>query len=156
VIEPWEQDFMKELHDLIPTPRAVKRFVNVYRLLRAQAGAGHDFCGDATGGEYRAVMLLLALLIGFPSEATDLMRDLVELSPTGDWWTWSKGRLPELAGPDASPLEKERLEAIAGSLAALEARFANRRLGVPGCDVFCRWAPHVGRFSFHAGRLAAK
>ncbi len=160
VIEPWEQAFMKELHDLIPTPRAVKRFVNVYRLLRAQAAAERarelELCGDPAGGEHRAVMLLLALLIGFPSEATDLMRDLVELAPTGDWWAWSKDRLPGLAGPDASPLEQERLEAVAGILAAMEARFAERRLAVPACDVFCRWAPHVGRFSFHAGRLAAR
>jgi hypothetical protein len=154
-IEPWEQDFMKEFHELIPTPRAAKRFVNVYRLLRARAAAEHgaERWGGAAGGEHRAVMVLLALLIGSPSEATDLMRDLVEMKPGGDWWAWSKARLGA-ERPGATPVEQARLGALAARLEALEARFVARQLALPGCDVFCRWAPYVGRFSFHAGRLA--
>jgi phospholipase C len=34
-IEDREQSFMKLLHELIPSPRAGKRFINIYRLLRA-------------------------------------------------------------------------------------------------------------------------
>jgi hypothetical protein len=53
-IQEWERETMKKVHALIPSPRAAKRFVNVYRLLRAQVA--HErreaFIGDAAGSPH--------------------------------------------------------------------------------------------------------
>jgi hypothetical protein len=60
------------------TPRAVKRFVNVYRLIRSIADArGEPFLESATDGSappYEAAMFLLAVVTGLPAIATDIFR----------------------------------------------------------------------------------
>ena len=85
-----EQAFMKRLHELIPSPRAAKRFVNVYRLLKAKAELDDETFAQLVRppetGDYRAVLLLLAILIGHPAEATEILSTLAEERPTGDWW----------------------------------------------------------------------
>lgn len=89
-IKPWERDFMTKLHSLIPSPRATKRFVNVYRLIRASVDIGdevmlEEFVGDEIQGEYRAVLLLLAILTGYPDQATEILRHLLEKKPDMSW-----------------------------------------------------------------------
>ena len=68
---------MKLLFPLIPTPRATKRFVNVYRLLRGlTTGAQRTaLIGNETDGGYRQVLVLLAMVTGYPVEATEVMRE---------------------------------------------------------------------------------
>jgi hypothetical protein len=61
-----EVEFMARLGPLLPTPRAAKRLVNLYRLVRigipdAQLAA---FTGTDAGGPYQAVQILLAVLVG--------------------------------------------------------------------------------------------
>ncbi|MDQ2935941.1 MAG: P-loop NTPase fold protein [Acidobacteriota bacterium] len=90
-IESWERDFMKELHQLIPSPRATKRFINVYRLIRASVDLDEklmldEFTGDANQGKYQAVLLLLAILTGYPDQATEILRELVEKKHPETWW----------------------------------------------------------------------
>ncbi|HEX8920896.1 MAG TPA: P-loop NTPase fold protein, partial [Pyrinomonadaceae bacterium] len=90
-IKPWEREFMKKLHKLIPSPRATKRFINVYRLIRASVDIDDEvvlkeFVGDEKQGEYRAVLLLLAILVGYPDQATEILRDLLEKKHTETWW----------------------------------------------------------------------
>ena len=66
---------MKKLFPFVPSPRAAKRLVNVYRLLRATVGRDEwsTFLGAGGDGDFRAVLLLLALLTGYPSEGTDIL-----------------------------------------------------------------------------------
>jgi hypothetical protein len=90
-IKSWERSFMKQLHLLIPSPRATKRFVNVYRLIRASVDVDErleleDFTGDENQGKYRAVLLLLAILTGYPDQATEMLRDLLEKEHKETWW----------------------------------------------------------------------
>jgi hypothetical protein len=75
-----EKTFMKALGDLIPTPRATKRFVNIYKLICATLTDEEKlrkFKGkDGEGGDYQAVLLLLAILTGYPNEACDIIKVL--------------------------------------------------------------------------------
>jgi hypothetical protein len=80
-----ERLFMGRMHPLIGTPRGAKRFVNVYRLLKASHPAGEqgEFARPAV---HRPVLLLLACLTGYPRETADILRVLVEDEPEGPWW----------------------------------------------------------------------
>jgi len=62
-ISAAEREFMKLMHPLIATPRSVKRFVNVYRLLKAAKARerGINFENERV---HRPVLLLLALTQG--------------------------------------------------------------------------------------------
>jgi hypothetical protein len=158
VIESWERSFLKEFHELIATPRAVKRFVNVYRLLKARVPAGRAaaFLGDASGGEHRAAIFLLAVLIGSPSEATDMMRALIEEPPAGEWWSWLTGFLAGKTAEAPGSARHERWHELASRLAEVRRRFEAADVPLPTADVFQYWTPYVARFSFQAGRLSAK
>ena len=88
-IDGHERLFMKRLHELIPSPRAAKRFVNVYRLVKAKAEANEERFERLTfpfGGDYRAALLLLAILTGFPEQAAEILGDLIKSSGGGAWW----------------------------------------------------------------------
>ena len=82
-----ERRFMHRMHRLIPTPRAAKRYVNVYRLLRASLpDSKRTALEDDVQGGCRSVLLMLAILTGFPQEGTVILRELVEREPDGNWW----------------------------------------------------------------------
>jgi hypothetical protein len=84
---------MKSVSRLIASPRAAKRFINVYRLLRVSVSESQreDFVGDPSRGQHRPVLLLLAILIGYPMEATEILRGLIEHRPNQPWWTYVDG-----------------------------------------------------------------
>jgi hypothetical protein len=86
-IEDRERDLMKSLFSLMPSPRAVKRFVNIYRLLRASARAsGEAFISGQGEGPFTAAMLLLAIQTGYPAEAAEMIHQLVTQKPQKKWW----------------------------------------------------------------------
>jgi hypothetical protein len=156
VIEPWEQVFMKQFHDVISTPRAVKRFVNVYRLVKARVPdeRASAFQGDATGGEHRAVIFLLAMLIGYPWETTDMMRDLTEERGDHDWWAWlSTYFAGETTKAAARSAQYERPSELAAKLTVIQQQFSKQDIRLPATEVFRYWTPYVARFSYQAGRL---
>ena len=87
-IRPAELDFMDKVAPLIPrTPRAVKRFVNIYRLYKAALSTPglSSFLGSPEHpGNFRAVQVLLALVIGIPDFAkavVEILDTLEESSP---------------------------------------------------------------------------
>jgi KAP family P-loop domain/TIR domain/Clp amino terminal domain, pathogenicity island component len=183
-IEGWERAFMKELHELIPSPRAGKRFINIYRLLRASVKDSErkKFIGSANGGDYQAVQILLAILTGYPAEATEILQKLIE------------GKHPETWGQFIEALKKEtQAEPIAlGERKAGKSRGSSRRTAdtrpaaanianitidnTPpqnllwvelfdkldrlkinpksmSCTPFCDWAVEIARYSFQSGRV---
>ncbi|MFC7616068.1 P-loop NTPase fold protein [Actinokineospora soli] len=108
-----ERAFVKRVLPLLPTPRAVKRLVNTYRLIRASIPVEQTdrFVRLDGTGPYRAVLVLLALVFGTPGSAADLLRaiaaadpgarrladvvalpdgvvDLVDLCPVADYQRW--------------------------------------------------------------------
>jgi len=85
-ISDTERKFMRQMHRLIPTPRAAKRYVNVYRLLRATLPAKKRDELEAYVHECQWLLLMLAIITGFPQEGTVILRELVERQPEGTWW----------------------------------------------------------------------
>ena len=75
-IESAELELIKQLWPLMPSPRAVKRLSNVYRFVRAQVPPHElpSFTGESgPPGEYPAVLILLAVLIGLPDDAPTVL-----------------------------------------------------------------------------------
>ena len=66
-----ERNYIHELAPLLKkSPRALKRFINTYRIIRVhQEGPGRM-------EEFKAVLLLLAVMIGFPNEGEILFREV--------------------------------------------------------------------------------
>jgi hypothetical protein len=95
-ISQAELDFMDKVAPLMPrTPRSVKRFVNIYRLYKAALStpALARFLGTPEhAGNYRAVQILLALVIGTPDFAKSVVSVLDGLSET------DQHKLSELPG----------------------------------------------------------
>jgi hypothetical protein len=141
-IEPWERDYMKKLYCLIPSPRAGKRFINIYRMIRSTVAGEHwqAFVGDEKqSGDYRQALLLLAILTGYPREAAEMMRRLIERAHNETWWEFIDG----LNATDGNwPELRMKLQSLRSLIADTE-----------GCDVFLQYAPLVARYSFQAGRV---
>jgi hypothetical protein len=87
-ISQAELDFMDKVAPLMPrTPRSVKRFVNIYRLYKAalSAPALARFLGTPEhAGNFRAVQVLLALVIGTPDFAKSVVSVLDGLGETDE------------------------------------------------------------------------
>jgi hypothetical protein len=173
-IEPWEQSFMKLLHELIPSPRAGKRFINIYRLLRATVGGRERsaFVGGAEqGGEHRCALLLLAILTGYPAEGTQMLRALLERERSETWWSFVEA-LQRAKLPASAENQTTATNAHDGSVRSLcperasDAVQAERWKGLfdrlerirpnlqdQPCAGFVKWAPRVARYSFQSGRV---
>jgi KAP family P-loop domain len=177
VLEPREIAFIKMLGGLIDTPRSAKRLVNVYRLLRASLDPPNleRLQGaDAGPGEYPVALVLLAILIGFPEQASDMFEGIIETTDQS-WWAFVESIRPVPAGdpnPDggrADPVPGDADPAFRNGLRSdmdeTEAEAWERlhtslsRLGSGGPPIpddmrlYRRWALPVGRYSFQTGRL---
>jgi hypothetical protein len=149
-IEEHEATMMKRLHAFIPSPRAAKRLVNVYRLFRAMV-PDEDY-GEFMQQDYQVVLLLLAMLTGYHGPTTEILRHLVSNPTDEDWWTFVDGFRTRVASPDDTL--KARSEA--GSWVELMDNLRAIREGFPTIGTasrFARHAPMVGRFSFQPGRV---
>ena len=159
-IEDWERAYMKRLFWLIPSPRAAKRFVNIYRLLRASVPEEKQaaFVGETREGQHRVALLLLAIVTGYPTEAAEILRELLKQDKSRMWWQFidefETQNTPETE-PDQedNPQEKGR-EAEAENLQELFKNLAEVRDLIPvdqSCAAFIYWAPQVARYSFQSG-----
>jgi hypothetical protein len=140
-LQERELEFMRTLAPLIPTPRAAKRLVNVYRLVRSLVLSRERtaFLGNVQHpGDYQATMLLTAAVTGFPAAADELI-ERVAGAPPDQTWRAFVSRLPKGEGDEA------RL--YAGLRRLDPASSSGLRL-----DVFQRSLPRVRRFSFGAAR----
>ncbi len=80
IIHGWEESFAANLYPLIPSPRAAKRLVNVYRVLKAGVGGAQlqAFEGTETApGQFQVPLLLLAIQICDASAAAAWFVDLM-------------------------------------------------------------------------------
>jgi len=70
VISDPERKLLGKVGDLVPTPRAAKRLVNIYRMLRVSVLDDELEAFLPSGrSEYQVVVLLLGVLVGRPSRA---------------------------------------------------------------------------------------
>jgi len=160
-----EREAMKALYPLIPSPRAAKRFVNVYRLIRAMIDDADRgaFVGTAEFAPCRCALLLLAILVGHPEQGTELLRALVAADPAQPFTEFLTAYRPADAEPKTGDVEATPAAEPKGEYAGWCQLFKDldcvRGDFLPGwvtCGEFRRWAPDVARFSFHSGRVMAE
>jgi len=121
--------FLRRLAPLVSTPRAAKRLVNTYQLLRVSASDVETFLSDR---EYEPVLILLALMTGTAELDDEMATSLRQLGKT------DLGAFLEHAGP-----------AWAG-LSAACAGLPTHRV-TP--ELLADWLPRVARYSFHPTAL---
>jgi hypothetical protein len=154
VISAAERALLGHLGGIVPTPRAAKRLVNIYRMLRVsvpedELGAfGPDSDG---GGEYQAVILLLAILVGRPVEAAGVFGALRAASGEDDLWQVLDSYA---AARRKMPGNSEHTAGLAGG-ADITAALGKLRehVTVSSAGPYRRWAPRVARFSFRLGTV---
>ena len=157
-IEDWEREVMKQLYGLIPSPRAAKRFVNIYRLLRVSVAADKRaaFISQENPEQHRAALLLLAMLIGYPSETTDILRQLHRCTPDKKWWEFWGTVKPEPQGTGVVPGSPQAAEEKNWQDLKKKLDHKDVRALIPAeqsCEHFITWANEVARYSFQSGRV---
>ena len=152
---------------LITTPRAAKRLANSYGLLSAlhpsDLAASRD--GDEPG--WRAAMVLLATLVGYPELGPVLFPHIHQqaaASPDAPWAGLADGLHPHRddgawrnearAGLDDA--QAQHWESLARALASIEACAAQQNVPLP-CTLatWAQWIEPVGRLSFPTGRVVS-
>jgi len=162
-----ERAFMDALYPLVPSPRAAKRFVNIYRLLRISINEERltDFPNESEAAEYKAVLLLLAIQTGYPEQAVQIIHDLAEQKPKKRWWEFvhsyhsraknaprKNPRPKDLQGAAvmrfdaADRYEAERWTELLRRLDQLRHEIPPRQT----CKAFIKWGPHVAHYSFRS------
>jgi hypothetical protein len=99
--------YLEGLAPLVRTPRAAKRLVNLYRLVKARTAPGEtDAFLDV---DYRVVLVLLAVLVGRSGQC-DALFDAIE---SGQNWRQEMDRLVgDLAVPDELPAYRKWLPLV--------------------------------------------
>jgi hypothetical protein len=140
VIRPVEEAFAERLYSLLPTPRATKRFSNTYRILKAPILPDQleTFEGaEQAPGTFQVPMLLLAILIGMPSEAGMFfprLFDRVTQRHSEDL------AVSEILGYAPEALREKLSEIVADNMFPRSPA------------LFAEWLRRVSRFSFEIGR----
>jgi hypothetical protein len=147
-----EVAFLAQLLGLVRTPRAAKRLVNIYRILRASIhGEELDRLIGTKGyePEYPAVLLLLAIVIGFPEQASRIIEGLLD-RPVSTWLEFLEAFRPQDGSGPSTPGRVVWLKFF-GCLDNLTIR--NLPISI---SPYAKWAPRVARYSFRTGRLATR
>ncbi|MBB4791942.1 KAP family P-loop NTPase fold protein [Streptomyces nodosus] len=139
-----EISFMAQLGALLPTPRAAKKLVNLYRLVRmgVEAEGLSGFVDTSSGepGEHQVVQILLALLVGRPEQASALFKYILAAAPTEKITDVLRNSPPQATiGHKAA----EVLDSITGNTEVW--------LDVAA---YQRWCPVLARYSFYTRRLS--
>lgn len=145
IVKDIEATFAERLYRLIPSPRAAKRFSNIYRILKAPTTPEQLPAFEGTEqfpGTFQVPMLLLAILIGMPAEAAVLFPRLYEHVSAGN--DPSEG-FATLELPDISENKVRLLRQRADEIMS-DKNFPQ------SSDLFVYWLPRVSRFSFEIGR----
>ena len=143
-----EAEFLTRLGPLLPTPRAAKKLVNLYRLVRIgipDSGLA-AFTGSEAGGQYQVVQILLAVLVGSPAAAQRIFRELMAATPESDILT-------VFAKAGAADLPESHLCA---RISAELARISEDTPLMTATSEYQRWCPTLARYSFHTRTMTAK
>jgi hypothetical protein len=145
-----EVEFLARLGPLLPTPRAAKRLVNLYRLVRISIPEPDlaTFAGAGDGpGEFQVVQILLAILVGRPALAQRVFEEIMAAPADSDIRTL-------LAKPAAESTIANGMGACARISAVLDQAVADLSLRT-GAAAYQPWCPRLARYSFHTRELAA-
>jgi WD40 repeat protein len=137
VLRPPEAEFMVRLGPLLPTPRAAKKLVNLYRLVRI--GIPEDELGAfISPGGCQVVQVLLAVLVGTPAAAPAIFTAI------------------RAAPGDADIVSVLRATGPAGARTAEFLHGIRRATPEAIADIaaYQGWCPTLARYSFHTRSLA--
>lgn len=165
-----EIEFAQKLGPLVDSPRAAKRLMNTYRLIRATRSVGSSsFLGsDERPGEFQAVLTLLAVGAGFPVLADRLLAVLerdARRSPPRELWSDFVAALqppvdtadPNDTGGEYFPVDLLRVRPGDALGHHERAQWINLAAALAECagdntltasEPYHRWGPVVARFSF--------
>lgn len=137
-IEPAELAHLKQLNDLIASPRAAKRFINLYRMIRAMLD---DEALDRliTGG-YRITQVCLAVVIGSPPLGAELFEAILSGRIT------SRSELVDWCTDRGTKVEGTRDRRTLRHVARRDGEFTD-------WDAVCDAVRRVARFSFETGSV---
>ena len=163
--EPWEQRDIEHLWRFFQTPRTIKRFINVYRMLRAGIGTEEElkqFAGtDSSKGEYQMVVILLAMVTNYPninSPMLDCLEDWLEERKNDSYkvqnWNqvleWMKSKYGIPTRNNAYKQEWEEM------LKQLETTIGELKPAAFDIKRFEYWLAQAGRYSFSIKQLKAQ
>jgi hypothetical protein len=142
----------------VATPRATKRLVNTYRLVKATLSS--DDLVQLEGSDHQVVLLLLAIQSGHPDEATEIFRALSETTQ-GSWWTFVGQWEPEAIQRKSRRFRNQLVDDMDEPAAARwrelhrAALLQRSLLKNDNIGAFRRLWPSVARFGFTTGRVVA-
>jgi hypothetical protein len=145
-----ETEFMARLGPLLPTPRAAKKLVNLYRLVRIGT-RDQDLAEIIDGEMYQVVQILLAILVGAPTTSRAIFTGIMHAT-TGD--------LIELLHEDhpAGVAESDWAAAAATRRRVADAlhkvRTDNSTCVNTTLTAYQQWCPKLARYSFHTRSLS--
>jgi hypothetical protein len=131
-----ERDFMLRFLPLVGTPRAVKRFLNTYQLLRVSVDDVGVFLDDQ---DYEPVLILLALVTG-TAPITDKMIDELRSMTQKDFAAFLGDTQKEQQTDDQD--RSRAWKPIASACADLPTAKLTP-------EIIDAWLPKVARYSFH-------
>lgn len=143
-LQPQEITFMSRVGSLTQTPRAAKKLVNLYRLVRIGVPPAEllEFEGSSDAqGEHQVVQLLLALLVGSPHQAGCVFRALLAAPPNTKITNVLRGL------PADAP--------VGDRVADLIERINAEVPVIMDVSTYQKWCPKLARFSFYTRNLAA-
>jgi hypothetical protein len=151
-----EKAVIHHLSPLFRTPRAVKRFVNTYRLLRVSLSDSEleTFVGEpGNPGEYRVALVLLAVVAGRPNMAALFLRRLQRLKDStyaaDTWLNFLRDRL--LSSNQLTTTKERDLRGLRDQLEVIEDEWSvarNEPLIPHRIDSVGPWATQIARYSF--------
>ena len=108
------------------------------------------------GGHHRIVLLLLAMLTGYPGEATEIFCNLLEQDHSETWWDFidsfksravaSNSSSNSTTEDHVSEAEVEHWQQLLKSLAELRYLIKEKQ----SCADFVEWVPRVARYSYQS------
>ena len=131
----------------------MKRFVNVYRLLRA--GIRDQRLTDyLSQKQYESVLLLLGIIIGAPSIVERVFR-VIEESNANESLSSFQAQLAQKVGP---VLEADRWQSnrLINALDSLTKKIDDHEASVAQISTMQEWIGEVRRYSFRVGRQTSE
>ena len=176
LLSEGETQFVEALFPFIGTPRLAVRLVNVYRLLRVRAASRQkgEFAAfiDPQAGQYRAVLLLLAITIGYADTASEILQRIptTEGLTLDEWLATLRAEYAPAApspsdavahGPETEAAVRiategrasllRAVEGIIGDVAQVRDALAENAAGPrleQNLEPYHEWVGEVGQYSF--------
>lgn len=139
-----ERDFIPNIAPLMPTPRAGKKLINLYRLIRSSVPDSdmEKFVGTSEkGGDFQVVLLMLGIVIAVPARARIIILRIQNAPENQDFVEF-------LNAEGSDPNNGNRAGDLLGGLADLIENLRREIVVVGQIGRYQEWCPEIQRFVF--------